>query len=204
MIVDPAWFLGCALALSVAAPLHVLSVKRSDLRRRYGAQKGASLGRALAMASGTMESVFLVTLWLAPQPLFRTPMDATISLGPLAARVGPAGVLVAAPLLAAGAWLGLAGLRAVGMEAADTHVPPSRLRTDGVYGVVRHPQYLGWVLAHLGASLLLSATWALLFTPALVVIVHSISRAEEADLVETFGDEYRRYATRVPMLLPRP
>jgi len=31
-----------------------------------------------------------------------------------------------------------------------------------------------------------------------------ISRAEEADLSEAFGDEYRRYPEKVPMLVPQP
>jgi protein-S-isoprenylcysteine O-methyltransferase Ste14 len=204
MAPEPAWFLACALGLSLAAPLHVLSVRHSDLRRRHGAEGGARLGRAYAAASGTMESVFLVALWLAPQPRSWTPWTVALGLGPLAVRVGPVGLLVAAPLLATGAWLGLAGLRAVGLETADTHEPPSRLRTDGVYGIVRHPQYLGWTLAHVGASVLLSAWWALLFTPALLAIIYAISRAEEADLMETFGDGYGRYVAEVPMLLPRP
>jgi protein-S-isoprenylcysteine O-methyltransferase Ste14 len=31
-----------------------------------------------------------------------------------------------------------------------------------------------------------------------------ISRAEEADLSEAFGDEYRQYQEKVPMRVPRP
>jgi protein-S-isoprenylcysteine O-methyltransferase Ste14 len=181
-----------------------MSVRHSDLRRRHGVEAGARIGRTYAMASGTLESVFLVALWLAPQPRFWTPMGAVLSLGPIVVRVSVPGVLVAAPLLAAGAWLGIMGLRAVGMETADTHEPPSRLRTDGVYGMVRHPQYLGWALAHVGASVLLSASWSLLFTPAVLAIIYAISRAEEVDLLDTFGNEYREYSSRVPMLLPRP
>jgi protein-S-isoprenylcysteine O-methyltransferase Ste14 len=38
----------------------------------------------------------------------------------------------------------------------------------------------------------------------MLVIIHAISRAEEADLMEAFGDGYRDHVARVPMLLPRP
>lgn len=204
MDIDPIWFLLCILALTASAPLHVRSVMHSDLRRRHGPARGASIGRAYAMASGTMESIFLVALWLAPQARFWLPVGTEVVLGPIDLRVSLPGVLVGAPLLAAGAWLGLRGLALVGMRTADTHETPSRLRTEGVYSAVRHPQYLGWVLAHVGVSVLLSALWALLATPLVVVIVLVISRAEEQDLVEAFGDEYVAYAARVPMLLPRP
>lgn len=182
----------------------MLSVRHRDLGRRFGPTGGARIARGLALASGTMESVFLFLLWLAPQPRFWTPLGLPLELGPLVVRAGLPGLLLAVPMLAAGAWLGIAGVRAVGMEAADTHEPPPRLVTWGVYAIARHPQYLGWALAHVGASMLLSATWALAFTPGVLAVIYAISRAEEADLVATFGEEYRRYAERVPMLLPRP
>jgi protein-S-isoprenylcysteine O-methyltransferase Ste14 len=90
------------------------------------------------------------------------------------------------------------------MRVAETHSTPGGFVTTGVYSLVRHPQYLGWLLAHVGASILASAQASLLFTPVLVAVVYVISRAEEVDLSEAFGDEYRRYQEKVPMLLPWP
>jgi protein-S-isoprenylcysteine O-methyltransferase Ste14 len=79
--------------------------------------------------------------------------------------------------------------------------PPS-LRTPLFYRVVRHPLYLG-ILVGLWAAPVMSAghlLLAALMTAYILVGVHH----EERDLLRLFGDEYRRYQERVPMLLPLP
>jgi len=43
----------------------------------------------------------------------------------------------------------------------------------------------------------------LLFTPLAIVLVYPISRKEEEELINEFGDEYEKYKKRVPTLLPR-
>jgi protein-S-isoprenylcysteine O-methyltransferase Ste14 len=75
--------------------------------------------------------------------------------------------------------------------------------SSGVYGLVRHPQYLGGFLGHLGVSLLLSSRDSLFVTPLVVCVVYLISWKEEVELVNMFGDEYRDYQGKVPMLIPR-
>jgi methanethiol S-methyltransferase len=88
--------------------------------------------------------------------------------------------------------LDLAGIR----EAAGQ--PPGRrelLRVDGPYRWVRHPVYLGWVLLfcgvpHMTADRLVFAALTSLYLVAAIPL-------EERSLVQTFGDEYVRYGTRV-------
>lgn len=77
------------------------------------------------------------------------------------------------------------------------------LKTDGPYGVARHPTYLGIVLFHLGASLALESP-LLLAATALVVLPFTAIRigAEEKVLRDAFGERYLRYAARVPALIP--
>lgn len=80
--------------------------------------------------------------------------------------------------------------------------PGHRLVTGGVYGVIRHPSYLGLMLGALG--------WALAFRSvpgvvlALLNLVPLIARirAEERLLADQFGAEYGAYRRRTWRLLP--
>jgi protein-S-isoprenylcysteine O-methyltransferase Ste14 len=74
---------------------------------------------------------------------------------------------------------------------------------SGPFRFVRHPVYFSMILELLASGLLSSAWWMLLivpfaFIPALVMRL----RLEEPALLEKFGDRYRDYQRRVPMLIP--
>lgn len=79
------------------------------------------------------------------------------------------------------------------------------LATAGLYGFVRHPQYTGLFLALFGEGVV---HWPTIFSvalfPAIVVAYVLLARREEREMVDKFGDEYRRYQERVPMFFPRP
>ncbi len=78
-----------------------------------------------------------------------------------------------------------------------------RLVTRGPYAFVRHPMYLGLLLASLG-GLLLYRTWTLLFllSNALMVLLFR-GRREEQALAAEFGEQWLEYCRRVPFLIPR-
>jgi len=78
------------------------------------------------------------------------------------------------------------------------------LNTTGPYSVVRHPLYLANYLIGLGLSLF-SRTWFLPLIVSLAVLVYyeRIAAREEAFLEERFGETFRRWATRVPALMPQ-
>jgi len=111
-------------------------------------------------------------------------------------------LLIFAPLFAAGAWLGLKGVQETTLRTAETH-RPQKIATTRVYSTVRHPQYLGGLLAHVGISFLLSAWYSLLFTPLITAIIYAISCKEEKELVKEFGKEYENYKNILPMFIPR-
>jgi protein-S-isoprenylcysteine O-methyltransferase Ste14 len=79
-----------------------------------------------------------------------------------------------------------------------------RIVDRGAYGFVRHPAYLAALLVWAGLSIAFLNPIAALVT-ALYVFPTYIAylRSEEAMMEAHFGDEYRRYRERVPMLVPR-
>ncbi|MDH5791891.1 MAG: isoprenylcysteine carboxylmethyltransferase family protein [Candidatus Bathyarchaeota archaeon] len=185
-------------------PLHFMSVEHLSLQRRYGAEKGRRIGEILGLVSGWGFFSFWVGLWLSPQPRFTIPylQAPSIHVPSVDFTVPMAHLLVSLPFLLSGVWLGIGGLREVTLRVAETH-RAERVVTTGVYSIVRHPQYLGGLLAHVGASFLLSAWFSLASTPLMVLLNYLISRKEEEELVREFGEDYEEYRGRVSMFIPR-
>ncbi|QHE66727.1 methanethiol S-methyltransferase [Rhodococcus sp. WAY2] len=95
----------------------------------------------------------------------------------------------------------LFGLRQVLRNQSGKSALPSAFRTPMLYRVIRHPLYAGFVIAFWVAP---TMSWGrLLFAVGTTGFILVAVRFEEHDLVDTFGDDYRTYRTRVPMLVPR-
>ena len=72
------------------------------------------------------------------------------------------------------------------------------LITGGVFGISRHPMYLGFVLILTGVAILMGSLTPYLVIVAFVILMHAIFvRAEEEMLEETFGDAWLKYKKRV-------
>jgi protein-S-isoprenylcysteine O-methyltransferase Ste14 len=80
--------------------------------------------------------------------------------------------------------------------------PGHTLVTNGIYSVIRHPSYLGLLLVSLGWVLAFRSGAGLLLTACLIPPLLARIRAEEALLLEQFGDEYRAYRARTSRLIP--
>ena len=74
--------------------------------------------------------------------------------------------------------------------------------TTGVYGVVRHPSYLGLLVNSLGWALAFRSGVGVLLTGLLIPPLLARIRAEERLLRTQFGDEYDLYCTRTSRLIP--
>jgi len=77
-----------------------------------------------------------------------------------------------------------------------------KLVTDGVYKYVRHPQYLGILLATLGMIVFQFSPISAMLWPVLVIIYYRLAKREEKEREDKCGEEYREYRRNVPMLLP--
>ena len=94
----------------------------------------------------------------------------------------------------------LFGLQQVVNNLAGRSASAARFRTPLYYKFVRHPLYLGFIIAFWAAPTM--TVGRLLFAAVTTAYILVGIMLEERDLVELFGDEYRRYRQRVSMLVP--
>lgn len=107
---------------------------------------------------------------------------------------------IAWALVVAGVAIWFAGAIVV-MRAYDR----DELVTTGVYSLVRHPMYAGWIVLILPGLVLLTTCWPLLAAPlaAYVIFKRSIRREDEY-LAKRFGRSYLDYRGRVNEMIPIP
>ena len=74
--------------------------------------------------------------------------------------------------------------------------------TSGVYGVIRHPSYLGLLVVSVGWALAFRSGIGLLLTTLTVAPLVARIRAEERLLQSQFGLEYEGYRARTSRLIP--
>jgi methanethiol S-methyltransferase len=96
----------------------------------------------------------------------------------------------------------LFGLRQAWQALRGTSTAPSAFATPGLYRAVRHPIYLGFVLAFWATPIM--TLGHLVFAAGTSVYILLGIQLEERDLVHRYGDVYRSYRRRVRMLLPFP
>ena len=77
------------------------------------------------------------------------------------------------------------------------------LATTGPYSYVRHPQYVGFILAMFGFLLQWPTILTLAMFPVLTVMYVRLAQSEERDARAEFGDAYARYAADVPGFIPK-
>jgi protein-S-isoprenylcysteine O-methyltransferase Ste14 len=125
-----------------------------------------------------------VLTWLIPLPLVVPPVLQTI------------GFL----LVTLGFLLGIAALiafrRARTMRKPDDSGTP--LITSGMYRFTRNPVNLGFLLMEIGIPLNAGSYWGILLAPIMVILFNRlVIEPEEEYLIHKFGDDYRRYRSKV-------
>lgn len=150
-----------------------------------------------------LASLALILLFAQWRPLTTVVWDVSRS---------PAGVVLSTGVFAIGWVVVLAstfqidhfelfGLKQVWHRLMGRRAPAAEFRTPLFYRHVRHPIYLGFILAFWGTSVM--SVGHLLFAAVTTGYILVGIWFEERDLVAQFGQRYRDYREQVGMLLPR-
>ena len=168
---------------------------KNRVRQRFGlrAERWYRLGYNLFAAVSGLPILALLA-WLPDQALYRIPFPwvlLTIS-GQLAGAL-----IIVVGILQTDPWH-FVGLRQLMDPQAGADSP---LVLTGLYRWVRHPLYTGgllliWLMPVMTVNLLTVFLW-------LTVYLVVGAKLEEHRLAQSFGDTYRQYQQRVPMLFPR-
>ena len=84
------------------------------------------------------------------------------------------------------------------VRKGKSYIHTTKLVDTGIYSIVRHPQYVTFILWAI-AGMLLFQHWIiiLLGLPIIPLTYIDLIRADK-DAIEKFGDEYKAYMKRVP------
>jgi protein-S-isoprenylcysteine O-methyltransferase Ste14 len=96
----------------------------------------------------------------------------------------------------------LLGLSQAYSNLTGREIQRSKFKTPGFYKFVRHPIYLGFTVAFWATPIMTAAH--LLFAVGTLGYTLVGIFLEEKDLVAIFGDEYKKYKSKVSMLIPLP
>lgn len=97
-------------------------------------------------------------------------------------------------------WLPIITFRRKGKVNGRGYIHTTVLVESGVYGIVRHPQYLAGILISIALPMI-TQHW-LVAVPGIVAIIINYLNTydEEEGCIEKFGEAYRQYMERVPRL----
>jgi len=197
-------FILSILGMSFMVPIHFLSVEHLKFQKRYGANKGNKITGILGLVSGWGFFIFWFGIWISPQPRLVIPFmqNPSIIIPIINFSIPVYYLLISIPFILIGAWFGIGSVRETSLKVAETH-RTERIVSTKIYSIIRHPQYFGGVLAHIGISFLLSSLFSLIFTPLVILLNFLVAWKEEKELIKEFGDIYKKYKEDVPMFIPK-
>jgi protein-S-isoprenylcysteine O-methyltransferase Ste14 len=185
-------------------PIHFLSVEHLKFQKKFGMNKGNKITGVLGLTSGWGFFAFWFGIWISPQPRLLIPFisNPSFTIPIINFSIPIFHLIISMPFILIGAWFGIGSVRTTSLKVAETH-RTERIVSTNIYSLIRHPQYFGGVLAHIGITFLLSSLFSLIFTPLVILLNFLVSWKEEKELIKEFGEDYKNYKEKVPMFFPR-
>ena len=139
----------------------------------------------------TIAAVTLIASWLLYFLKYHDPIF------PICVIVGWVNLILGLTFI----FLAMGFLRFTGrVEKGRDFTHTTAMVTNGVYAIVRHPLYLGWLLLYT-AVIFLSQNWLVTIIGCLgTTSMVQIARLVDTSLIEKFGDTYKNYLESVPRL----
>jgi protein-S-isoprenylcysteine O-methyltransferase Ste14 len=194
--------LGSAIAVNVAL-LGLFALQHSVMARRWFKDRLTqwvpwSIERSTYVLASSVALLLLfwqwrpigIEVWSVENPVGQVVLWTTFAVGWIT-------VLVSTFLIN---HFDLFGLRQVTLPLLGRPYTPVAFRTPWLYRHVRHPLYVGWLLAFWATPYMTLAH--LLFAIATTGYILIAIQLEERDLVTEHGQSYEDYRRRVPMLIP--
>ena len=88
------------------------------------------------------------------------------------------------------------------VEKGKSYVYTTKLVKDGPYAIIRHPQYLGGILFTISITLWTQVWLSLVLSIIIIILTYQWTYSEDKNLIEKFGEDYKRYKENVPRLNP--
>lgn len=179
--------LACDAALVGVFATHHSIFARQSIKRRLSVRL-PGLERSLYVWVASLLLILLILLW---QPVGGVLYESSRSMAWVHAAVQIAGGWLIARAVSGLDPLELAGIR----QAAGTPPKPEALQIRGPYRWVRHPLYLGWVVALFGAARMTGDRLAIAGLTSLYLVI--AVPWEERSLMQSFGPDYTQYRKQV-------
>lgn len=94
------------------------------------------------------------------------------------------------------------GLIVIAIGWKGIHAGNGELITNGIYRLIRHPQYSGFALMIIGFLVQWPTIITLVMAPILLIMYNRLAKKEEKKMVELFGEKYLEYSKKVPAFFP--
>ena len=198
------WFVFSILGMCFMVPLHFLSVEHLKFQKKYGRDKGIKITGILGLISGWGFFIFWFGIWISPQPRLIIPFiqNPLIIIPIINYSIPFFYLLISIPFIIIGAWFGIVSVKETSIKVSETH-RTEKIVSTRIYSIIRHPQYFGGLLAHIGISFLFSSSFSLVLTPLVILLNFLVAWKEEKELLKEFGETYKNYKERVPMFVPK-
>ena len=186
------------LALITLFGLQHSVMARSSWKQRLHRIVPAHLERLVYVTASSLALLLLVVLW-QPIPLLLWRVESEMAVAALWASYAAGWLLVIAATYMINHYE-LFGLAQVWRHIRGLPAPAEEFRTPYLYRYVRHPLYLGFLLAFWATPQM--SAGHLLFAAGMTAYILIGMAHEERDLLRIFGEAYRDYRARVPALIP--